>query len=164
MLVEHFTFASRPVRYASLFSLGLALLALGGCSSSDDTDPISQGRSAVTSYACGSCHDSTAGTFAGQTTPQPGTKAYPQNLTPDMDTGIGEWSEDMIVNAILTGVDDEGAELCSTMKRYGKLGMSEAEARNIAAYLKSLPPVKNAVPESTCAPLKTGDPERDGGK
>lgn len=69
----------------------------------------------------------------------------------------------MIVKAILSGVDDEGEELCSTMQRYGKLGMSETEARNIAAYLKSLPAVKNAVPESTCPPLKGGATEGDGG-
>jgi mono/diheme cytochrome c family protein len=68
-----------------------------------------------------------------------------------METGIGEWDEDTIVKAILNGIDDEGSELCATMPRFGNMQMTMDEARAIAAYLRSLPPVKKKVPESECS-------------
>ena len=37
------------------------------------------------------------------------------------------------------------------MPRFASLGMKQAEAQDIAAYLKSLAPVTHAIPESTCA-------------
>jgi hypothetical protein len=47
------------------------------------------------------------------------------------------------------------------MPHFADEGMTEDEARDIAAYLKSLPPVSHAVPESTCPPLKGGDTSGD---
>jgi mono/diheme cytochrome c family protein len=141
----------------SLFlSVAIVGLLAGACGSSSDdttdmgTSAIEQGKALVTKNVCSSCHGAKDGTLSGQTTPQPGTKAYPPNLTPDMDTGLGSWDTATIVNAILHGVDDEGEMLCGGMPVYSKLGMSEDDATHIAAYLKSLAPVKSEIPESTC--------------
>lgn len=76
--------------------------------------------------------------------------AYPQNLTPDEATGIGSWTQAQIISAILSGVDDEGRMLCAVMPRFAALGMKQAEAEDVAAYLKSLPPVVHEIPESSC--------------
>jgi len=132
---------------------------LGACSSdsgsdggSDVPDPaaIAAGEALVAKNVCKSCHGAADGTLSGQDKPQSGTKAYGVNLTPDTDTGLGDWTTDQIVTAILTGKDDEGEQLCTTMPVYGQLGMSDADARNLAAYLKSLAPVSHESPESTC--------------
>ena len=140
------------------FSMPLALLSgvlacssvLLACGSSDSSDPptIAQGQQAVATRQCVSCHGTD---FAGQTQPQPSSKAYPANLTPDPETGIGEWDSATITKAILTGVDDEGASLCGVMPHFGNQGMTQSEAESIALFLKSLPPVSKAVPESECA-------------
>lgn len=113
------------------------------------------GRAAVETRACGTCHKAADGTLSGQTTPQPNTMAYPANLTPDSETGIGEWSAEQIVKAVLTGIDDEDEQLCTTMPKFKDLGMTESEANDIAAYLKSLAPVKHEIPESSCPPIKS---------
>ncbi|HZS41366.1 MAG TPA: lamin tail domain-containing protein, partial [Polyangia bacterium] len=89
-----------------------------------------------------------------------GTAAYPANLTPDGETGIGDWSDDEIVRALRAGVDDQGAPLCPPMPRFAS--MTDSEASAIVAYLRSLVPVANAVPPSSCPPLKGDDSEADG--
>ena len=145
-------FRSSNVRFE--LSGFLAVTFLGalvvGCGSDSKSD-IEQGKEEITEHACATCHGAN---FAGDTNPQPGTMAYPANLTPDAETGMGDWSTDQIVAAILTGVDDEGETLCATMPKFASQGMSTDEAKAIAAYLKSLPPVSHAVPESMCAEKK----------
>ena len=63
-------------------------------------------------------------------------------------SGIGSWSDAQILAAIRGGTDDEGAALCSAMPRFV---VSEDDAQALVAYLKSLPPVKRAIPASECA-------------
>lgn len=72
---------------------------------------------------------------------------YPPNLTPDMETGIGSWQPRDIVKAIKTGTTPDGRVLSTAMpwrSQYDRLTDSDAMA--IAAYLKSLPPIRNSVP------------------
>jgi hypothetical protein len=74
--------------------------------------------------------------------------AYPPNLTPDPDTGIGGWTDDDIRTAMTTGVDDQGAMLCSVMPRFANL--SDEAVTAIIAFLKQLPPVHAEIPASMC--------------
>lgn len=149
-------------------TLAAALVAASStiaCSSNDaPTDPIGRGQQAITSRECTRCHEPNdgAGTLAGQTTPQPGTNSYGANLTPDSETGLGDWTDEQLLKAILTGVDDEDSPLCKPMPHFVGEGMTGAEARDIIAYLRSLPPVKHAIPESGC-PEKLGHSDGDGG-
>jgi mono/diheme cytochrome c family protein len=138
--------------------LSALLCALLGCTSDSTDDPagdaggdsaLTRGAAAVKARDCGMCHAAADKSLSGSTTPRSGTMAYPANLTPD-DTGIGSWSEVQIQNATLNGVDDEDATLCAIMPRFSTLGMKQAEAADIAAYLKSLAPVAHEIPESTC--------------
>jgi mono/diheme cytochrome c family protein len=118
--------------------------------------PVDRGRYLVTMGGCNDCH--TPGYFCGKpdpnrvlggsdvgfASPDHGTYVGP-NLTPDPETGLGNWSAQDIVTAIQTGMTPEGRELAPMMpwRRFGGLANSDAFA--IAAYLKSLPPVKNKV-------------------
>jgi hypothetical protein len=78
-----------------------------------------------------------------------GTQAFPANLTPDDDTGLGAWTEQQVTTALLDGQDDKGRPLCSAMPKYRDLGMTDEQAREIAAYLRSLAPVVSNIPETT---------------
>jgi hypothetical protein len=95
--------------------------------------------------------------MAGATTAlaqqDPGVELYPPNLTNDEETGVGTWTDDNLANAIRTGLDKEGLNLCPQMKHFAD--MSDYEAYSIVKYLRALPPVKNKVPRSICPPLKT---------
>ncbi len=118
------------------------------------------GKDLVTQLDCGSCHTGKAGELAGNDSPVKGTQQYAPNLTPDSDTGIGDWTDEQIATAITTGEDDEQAELCEKMPRFKDL--TDEEVAAIVKYLRSLKPVSHAAPESICPPLKTGEPDDAG--
>jgi mono/diheme cytochrome c family protein len=76
------------------------------------------------------------------------------NLTPDQNTGIGLWTEDMFVNAIRTGKHmGMGRPIMPPMPWYDISNLSDEDLRAVYAYLKSIPPVSNAVP----APMTLDD-------
>jgi mono/diheme cytochrome c family protein len=102
-----------------------------------------------TRRGCPDCHGTNG---AGSTTALAGTQVYPANLTPDVDTGIGSWKDDDIVRAIRQGFSLNFVPLCSQMARYDK--MSDDEVAAIIAYLRSLAPVRSAIPKSVCPPIK----------
>jgi mono/diheme cytochrome c family protein len=68
------------------------------------------------------------------------------NLTPDKETGLGNWTRAQIVTALRTGVRPDGRILAPIMPWKAFANLTRADANAIAAYLKSLPPVKNKVP------------------
>jgi mono/diheme cytochrome c family protein len=86
-----------------------------------------------------------AGSDVGFQVPGLGIFAGP-NLTPDNDTGLGNWTKDEITTTIQTGVRPDGRILASVMpwRAYAELTKSDAAA--IVEYLKSLPPISHKVP------------------
>lgn len=131
----------------------------GDSGSTKSSKPV-DGKDLVTQLDCGGCHTGNAGELAGNETPVKGTEQYPPNLTPDKDTGLGDWSDDQIAKAIKTGVDDEGAQLCPKMPHFKDL--TDEEVTAIVGYLRTLKAVKHDIPESICPPLKTGEPDDAG--
>lgn len=78
--------------------------------------------------------------------------SYPVNLTPDENTGLGIWTEEMFVQAMRTGRHmGVSRPILPPMpwQMVGKLDNSDLKA--VFAYLRSLPPVKNRVPEAMIA-------------
>jgi mono/diheme cytochrome c family protein len=123
-------------------------------------DALKRGEYLATIMDCNGCH--TPGTFLGKPDMErylggsevgfqvPGVGVFwPPNLTPDPETGLGQWSEADILKAVRTGVRPDGRQLAPVMPyhNYGKL--SDADAQALAGYLKSLKPVKNRVPGPT---------------
>lgn len=119
--------------------------------------PAERGLYLVTIAGCNDCH--TPGALLGNPDKtrllggsdvgfgDPGSGVWiGGNLTPDKETGIGAWTSDQIVTAITTGKVPDGGTLSPIMPwpSFSHLGHDDALA--IAAYLKSLPAVKNAVP------------------
>ena len=69
------------------------------------------------------------------------------NITPDVATGIGAWSDEEIVRAIKDGIGKNGRLLNPEMpsRYFHTLGDDETHA--IVLYLRSIPPVRNQLPE-----------------
>jgi mono/diheme cytochrome c family protein len=68
------------------------------------------------------------------------------NLTPDKETGLGNWTSEQIVAALQKGVRPDGRVLAPIMPWRALANLTKEDALAIAAYLKSLPPVRNKVP------------------
>lgn len=76
---------------------------------------------------------------------------YVPNITSDAETGIGTWSETDIVNALRLGVRPDGSQLHPIMPYMAWSALSDQDAYDLAAAVKGLPPVVNAVPASELA-------------
>jgi mono/diheme cytochrome c family protein len=68
------------------------------------------------------------------------------NLTPDKETGLGSWTKEQIVKAMQEGVRPDGRMLAPIMPWRALANLTKEDALAIAAYLQSLPPVRNKVP------------------
>lgn len=74
--------------------------------------------------------------------------SFAANLTPDNETGIGTWQPEMFINALRTGKHlGAGRPILPPMpwETVGKL--TDEDLKAIFAYLKSIPPIKNKVPD-----------------
>ena len=125
----------------------------------DSADPLEHGRYLVETVAgCGNCHTprladgnpdnskNLAGAFVIE---EPVFKAYARNITPDMETGIGSWTEDQIVDAIRNARKPDGTFMGPPMSFGWYKNMSDTDVRAIAKYVMSVPAVRNEVPAST---------------
>jgi hypothetical protein len=165
---------------AVLATLGAAACSSSSSSSSGDAandggpDPstsreastAAKGAEAVVKRKCVICHGDN---MAGATKPIQGVttdtrvELYPPNLTPDIETGLGDptnpdpakrgYTDDLLARAIRNGLDKDDLELCPQMKHFAD--MTDFEVFSIVKYLRSLPPVKQKILRSVCPPLKT---------
>jgi len=71
---------------------------------------------------------------------------YPSNLTPDPDTGIGDWTLQQITTMVQAGIDNHGSRTLPVMPWPSYTNINDEDALAIAMYLKSLPPVRHRVP------------------
>jgi hypothetical protein len=79
--------------------------------------------------------------------------SYAANLTPDDQTGIGLWTEDVFIKAMRTGKHmGEGRPILPPMPWEFVGDMSDDDLKALFAYLKSRPAMKNAVPQPVAPP------------
>lgn len=118
---------------------------------------VERGQYLTTIMGCNDCH--TPGTFYGNPDFDrklsgselgwvgPWGTTYARNLTPDMETGLGKWSEDDITKALRTGMRPDGSTLLPPMPWQMYTNLSDDDVYSIAAYLKSLPAVSHKMPD-----------------
>jgi mono/diheme cytochrome c family protein len=78
----------------------------------------------------------------------PGTIITP-NLTPDMATGLGAWTDDEVKRAIREGLNRNGERLFPLMPSHYFQAMSDEDIDGIVAFLRSLPPTPKPSTEVT---------------
>jgi mono/diheme cytochrome c family protein len=143
-------------RFACGIAAGAGLTALlsdAACAQSQ----IERGKYLVTIASCSDCH--TRGYFFGKPDPAyylagsdvafaiPGLGAFVgRNLTPDKETGLGNWTTEQILTALQKGIRPDGRQLAPSMPWRAYASLTQADALAIVAYLRSLPPVKNEIP------------------
>lgn len=72
----------------------------------------------------------------------------PRNITPDKETGIGNWTDGEKIRAIREGISRDGTALFPMMGYERFRHMSDQDVYSLVAYLDTLAPVRNAVPRS----------------
>ena len=145
---------------ASRYMATLALLSgllFGTLSANAAQTQVQRGKYLVSILPCTDCH--TPGTFLGHPDMKrylggsevgfevPGLGVfYGPNLTPDDETGLGKWTKEQIATAITTGKRPDGRILAPPMPVESFKHLTRSDALAIAAYLKTLPAIKNKVP------------------
>ena len=121
------------------------------------TDPavIERGRYVVRNLAsCGVCHGDPAQHEAlangadvplsgGHEWDIPPGHIFARNLTPDPETGLGKVPDGAIARALRQGVGPDGRALLPFMEMQG---LADDDLAAVVSYLRSIPPVRNAVP------------------
>jgi mono/diheme cytochrome c family protein len=129
-----------------------------GVSVSDSAETtLERGKYLVSVLPCTDCH--TPGTFLGKPDMNrylggsevgfeiPGLGVfYGPNLTADKETGLGNWTDEEIATAITAGKRPDGRMLAPAMPVESFKHLTHSDALAIAAYLKTLPAIKNKVP------------------
>ena len=140
--------ARAPARFVTaglvfLFGIGIARA---------DTDSqayqrIERGRYLVELADCAGCHNQPGGKpyAGGLALETPFGKILAPNVTPDRETGIGAWSDEDFVNALLNGRGDHGKRLYPAMPYPYYTKMSRDDALTIRAYLATVEPVQHDV-------------------
>ncbi len=142
-------------------ALFVAALAVGSTCATAQADPLARGRYLVTTImACGNCHtpkDGEGRAIAGKELsgggigfdipPYAGLAA---NITPDVETGIGAWTEAEIERAISHGERPQrgplaGKPLAQPMAANFFKAILPGDLDAIVVYLRSLPPIRNAI-------------------
>ena len=70
-----------------------------------------------------------------------------RNITSDKETGIGNWTDGEIFRAITMGVDKNGNALAPMMPYLYYRNIDAGDIEAVIAYIRTLPPIKNQVPE-----------------
>ncbi len=156
----------RAARMCIAIVAGIAAIAAASCSSTATTgepaemstaDLVARGRQISYSSGCNDCH-TPGGLYGAPDTTRmlsgselgwegPWGVSFPRNLTPDMETGIGRWTEEQIVTAFRTGHRPDGSPLLPPMPWPAYAHMSDADAHALATFLKSLPAVRHKMPD-----------------
>jgi len=102
------------------------------------------------------CHTAPKGTpkIGAREFPIPMAKIYSTNLTADKETGLGDWSEQQIRDAMTKGIRANGEKLLPVMPYEAYSGMAEEDLKALIAYVRSLKAVRKETPAlKTWAPF-----------
>ncbi len=114
---------------------------------------VARGDYLATTMGCKDCH--TPGYFYGasdRTRELSGSElgwsgpwgtSYPSNLTPDIQTGLGSWSDADIVRAIRTGIRPDRTVLRPPMPWPNFAVLTDDDVNAIVAYLRTLKPIRH---------------------
>ncbi|MBY0380431.1 MAG: cytochrome c [Xanthobacteraceae bacterium] len=116
-----------------------------------DASAVKRGEYLAKAADCMVCHTSQGGKeyAGGFPFKLPFGTLYSTNITPDKETGIGNYSDQDFLNAMHRGIRRDGQRLYPAMPFTSYTYMTDADALAIKAYLFSLRPVRAEIPKNT---------------
>ena len=133
---------------SSFVAAGRAQNKVGTSLDPQNFGQIERGRYLAIAGDCASCHTvpGSGQPFAGgRPIETPFGVVVGANITPDPETGIGAWSDELFVRALREGKGHDGQLLYPAMPYPCYTKLTESDALAIRAYLNTVKPVRNAV-------------------
>ena len=115
----------------------------------DHVANLENGKLLFNAGGCISCHASLVAAdipAGGKPLKTPVGTLYPPNLTPDIETGLGNWMLPWFVAAMQQGLHRDGSNLIPAFPYGSYRSMTFEDVADLFAYLQSLPAIKNQVP------------------
>jgi mono/diheme cytochrome c family protein len=117
----------------------------------DEAGDPGRGKHVFEAADCASCHASPGQPDnlrlgGGMALASPFGTLYPPNISPDPVDGIGRWSTRELANALLSGVSPSGTHYYPAFPYTSYTHMRLEDVRDLAAYLRTLPPVSGRTP------------------
>jgi mono/diheme cytochrome c family protein len=107
---------------------------------------VQRGKYLFSTTACSFCHGND-GSGGSKVNGQGLGTVWTRNISPDVATGIGGWSDAEIARAIRSGISADGRPLYWQGMPWDHFAnLDEEDVRAIIIYLRALPPVTHAVP------------------
>jgi mono/diheme cytochrome c family protein len=121
-------------------------------------EALERGRYLVTALGCGNCHSPIDETrpgdfpvesrlFAGRVFAAsmglPGTVVAP-NISPDPESGLGQWTDGEIARAIREGVSRDGRPLFPMMNYQNYAKLPDSDVMAMVAYLRTVKPMQGS--------------------
>ena len=130
-------------------ALAATVLAVGGLAArAADTALAARGAYLAAAAGCADCHtDRPHGGrlyAGGRALTTPFGTFYAPNITPDLETGIGRWSDAQFLNALREGVRPDGSNYFPVFPYPSFTKITDDDARAIKAYLFTQPAVKQS--------------------
>jgi len=129
---------------------GAAVLAGGARAQGTEFTNVQRGRYLAQASDCISCHTVKGGKpFAGgYPLETPFGTIYSSNITPDLATGIGNWSKDDFYRALHSGIRKDGQHLYPACPYPWFTKMTREDVDAIKDYLDTLEPVRAIAPDN----------------
>lgn len=114
---------------------------------------LERGRLVAAAGDCAVCHTAPGGVknAGGLALETPFGTVYSTNITPDVQTGIGNWSFAAFERAMREGIHRDGRRLYPAFPYTAFTKVSDADMQALYAYLMSAEPVKSEVPQTQLA-------------
>ena len=128
---------------AAIVASLLACVAAPKAAADSAESPAERGRYLAIAGNCISCHTAEGGErFAGGLAFEtPFGRIYSTNITPDPETGIGNWTAEQFARAVREGVRPDGAHLYPAFPYTAYTRLSDEDVAALYAYFKTLKPV-----------------------
>lgn len=123
------------------------LLSPLAATAADQADQIARGQYQAILGDCAACHTKPGGQplAGGAPLQTPFGPLVPPNITPDSETGIGDWTTDDFKQMMQTGIGHNGVRLYPAMPYPAYTKMSDGDISDLWQYLTTIQPVKNEV-------------------
>jgi len=123
---------------------------------SDNKELVAKGQYIFAIAGGCACHTVPKETLhaGGRAFPIPFGTVYSTNITQDKETGLGAWTDQQIIDAMIKGIRRDGSRILPVMPYEKYSGMAQEDIKALVAYLRTLKPVKRPTPElKTWAPF-----------
>ena len=129
----------------------LAIAAVSTAAHAQPADTVKKGEYLIAAGGCVSCHTDFKNhgprLAGGRGLKTPFGIFYVPNITPHPEHGLGKWTEADFFHAMREGLNKEGSHYFPVFPYTTFTAIADDDLKAMFAYLKSIPPIKNKVPD-----------------